>query len=72
MAAEATGDGPFIALMLAVTIGALILLFIRELYQRHRLWRYIAQDENQPDPLEILYCYRVRDVQNSETGGENR
>lgn len=73
MAAEASGQALFEVMILLFGLIAVLLLFAvgQEIYRRDRLWRFIAQDENLPDPLEILYCYRVADIQNSETGGEN-
>lgn len=72
MAAEGSGQGLFVALMLAVAVVGVLLIICRELYQRHQLWRFIAQDENLPDPLEILYRYRVEEIEKSESGGENQ
>lgn len=71
MAAE---TATYEAVQLLFLIGAVTLYFLylvtRGLYQRHQLWKYISEDENVSDPLELLYCYKAREIENSESGGE--
>ena len=64
MAAQEAGEALFMLLMLGASLLALVLLIGRELYRRHQLWRFIAQDEDLPDPLEILYLYKAKGVEN--------
>jgi hypothetical protein len=63
-------------LLLLLLIGAVALYFLylisRRLYDQYQLWNFISQDENVSDPLELLYCYKAKEVKNSETEGENQ
>jgi len=72
MTAEATGQGLFILLTLTAVILYLLFLVGRALHQRHQLWKYISEDENLADPLQLLYCYKAREIENSESGSENQ
>jgi hypothetical protein len=68
MAGSASGQEVFVAWVLffiLVGIAAYGLFYIgRALYERIRLWEFIAQDEELPDPLEILYQYKADEVEN--------
>lgn len=72
MAAEATGQGLFVFLVLAASVMYLLFYVGRAVYERIQLWRFISQDEEQADPLEILYMYRMQQIQCSEKGGETQ
>lgn len=58
--------GILILLIYAVVIGSMIYVIMRHLYQRYRLWHYIAEDEEQADPLQILYLYKAEEVENQQ------
>jgi hypothetical protein len=64
MAAEATGQGLFTALILLASVMYLLFYAGRALYERIQLWAFISQDEDQADPLQILYLYKAKEVEN--------
>ncbi|MCY4730518.1 hypothetical protein KY092_08095 [Natronomonas gomsonensis] len=73
MAAE-TATYEAVTLLLLIGAFALYLLYLvfKGLHERHQLWKYISEDENLADPIKLLYCYKAREVENSESGGENQ
>ena len=58
--------GGFIFLMLALVVGCILYLVIRDLYQRYQLWDYVAEDEDQDNPLQTLYEYKAKEVENQQ------
>lgn len=62
-------------LLFLVWLGAIALIFltgiVQQLYRRYQLWKFISQEEELPDPLEMLYEFRLKKVEDSESGGEN-
>jgi len=65
-AASDPATGIFVLLLLAVVIGSMMYVVIRDLYQRYQLWDYIAEDEEQAHPLQILYLYKAEEVENQQ------
>mgnify|MGYP000633949853 CR=1 FL=1 len=50
----------FLALALFVLYSAYY--WLREAYRRDQLWKFIDQDEELADPLEILYLYKAEEL----------
>jgi len=65
MAAE-TASAAVLLLFFVALIGVALmnLILVTKLARRDQLWRYISQDEELPDPLEIVYLYKAKEVEN--------
>ena len=64
MAAEASVSVLLLVFVALVGVALMFLALVTELYQRIQLWNYISEDEELPDPLEILYQYKAEEVEN--------
>lgn len=55
-------------ILLTLYLGAAAVLLIlgigQALYRRYQLWKFISQEEELPDPLEMLYEFRLKEVEN--------
>ncbi|MFB1064888.1 hypothetical protein [Natrinema sp. H-ect4] len=66
-AAQTDPVGAAILLLCLAAIGLYFAyLSLRESYRQEQLWNHIAEDDNLPDPLEILYTYKAKEVENQQ------
>lgn len=66
MPAEASGVVLLLVFVALVGVALMFLALCEELYQRIQLWNYISEDDNLPDPLEIVYLYKAKEVENQQ------